>query len=159
MKRTIFRIIVILLTLLWMVVIFYFSNQSGNESSNLSTGISKSVLNLFYRDFPSFSLEKQSEMLDFTSRIIRKLAHFTEYAILGLLLFLSFNSFIKKKNFVFLATFIIGLLYSIGDEFHQSLVADRGPAVKDVVIDSLGVLAMLLIIGIIRNIQGIRKKV
>ncbi|MDE6047379.1 MAG: VanZ family protein, partial [Anaeroplasmataceae bacterium] len=41
---------------------------------------------------------------------------------------------------------------------HQYFIGGRAPAVKDVLIDSIGVLTILLLIGSILNLKRIRKK-
>jgi VanZ family protein len=38
--------------------------------------------------------------------------------------------------------------FACGDEYHQSLVAGRGPSKKDVMIDSIGVLAGIIVVRI-----------
>ncbi|MDE7100233.1 MAG: VanZ family protein, partial [Anaeroplasmataceae bacterium] len=102
--------------------------------------------------------QEQTRMLTNISYIVRKLAHYSEYAILGLFLFLAVSSFTKRQNYVFLISGFIGILYAITDEFHQSFVSDRTPMVKDVVIDSIGLITMIVFLGIIWNIKRMKKK-
>jgi VanZ family protein len=65
--------------------------------------------------------------------VLRKIAHFCEYGILGLLLARAI-----PDERVALA---VGVLYAGTDELHQHFVAGRHAAVRDVAIDSAGVLA------------------
>ncbi|GIW48525.1 MAG: hypothetical protein KatS3mg079_001 [Caloramator sp.] len=77
--------------------------------------------------------------------IIRKAAHFTEYFILY---FLLYNALKEDLYFTPSTVFalVITFLYAASDEFHQSFVPGRGPAFRDVLIDtSGGVLCMLVI--------------
>jgi VanZ family protein len=69
--------------------------------------------------------------------ILRKCAHVTEYAILGLLLVRA----IGRETPAFLA----GVAYAITDEFHQRFVAGRHASPIDVAIDSTGVLIGILV--------------
>ena len=47
-----------------------------------------------------------------------------------------------------------GLAYSLGDEFHQSFVSNRGASLSDCAIDTAGaILAMILIYGITRGLR------
>jgi VanZ family protein len=69
--------------------------------------------------------------------ILRKGAHVTEYAILGLLLMRA----IGRE----LPTFLIGVGYAITDEVHQHFVTGRHSSPIDVAIDSTGVLIGLLV--------------
>ena len=62
--------------------------------------------------------------------VLRKLAHVTEYAVLGFLL---------ARAAPLAAAFALGVLYAVSDELHQSFVSGRQGAPRDVAIDALGV--------------------
>jgi VanZ family protein len=70
---------------------------------------------------------------------LRKGAHLTEYAILGLLL----TRAIGRE----LPAFLLGVAYAITDELHQHFVTGRHASPFDVAIDSTGVLIGVLIFG------------
>ena len=63
--------------------------------------------------------------------VLRKLAHTTEYAILGLLL-------LRATGRMSVA-FVLATLYAVTDELHQSFVAGRHASPLDVAIDAAGV--------------------
>ena len=70
---------------------------------------------------------------------IRKLAHFLEFALLGLLLCRSFSAF-GVKNFTATGYILfLGLLAAVVDEYIQSFSPGRGSMVKDVLLDFSGV--------------------
>ena len=72
--------------------------------------------------------------------LIRKLAHLTEYFVLGLLLFRAFKSDsgeLKAWRWACYSLLAIVLL-AAGDEFHQSFVGTRTASIMDVGIDTLG---------------------
>lgn len=97
--------------------------------------------------FSSFHKLQASEIAwkDF---IIRKTAHFLEYAILCFLFFRAFRkttSFSQVKILFF--SFILTFFYAITDEYHQTWVAGRSGRVIDVGIDSLGAVFGLLFSG------------
>jgi VanZ family protein len=77
------KIIKILLVVIWMGVIFSFSSDNKNASDNKSS----SVIITIYHFFNNKELSKQEEkqIIEKYAYPIRKLAHFTEYFILGLL--------------------------------------------------------------------------
>ena len=85
--------------------------------------------------------------------LLRKIAHFTEFAALGACLGWWFGILEKRK--------IMALVYSFGaaclDETIQVFVPDRGPGLKDVAIDTCGAAVGLglLILGqkLARKIQ------
>jgi hypothetical protein len=62
---------------------------------------------------------------------LRKLAHAAEYAVLGALL-------VRATGRGGLAL-VVGTLYAVSDELHQTLVAGRTGSPVDVAIDALGV--------------------
>jgi VanZ family protein len=71
--------------------------------------------------------------------ILRKGAHVTEYAILGLLLVRALGRE--------LPAFLVGVAYAITDELHQHFVGGRHSSPIDVAIDSTGVLIGVLILA------------
>ena len=74
--------------------------------------------------------------------LLRKVAHFTEFAALGMLLAWLHGMLQKGK----LRSFLWGVLAASVDETIQRFVPDRGPAVKDVCIDSAGVLTGIILL-------------
>ena len=74
--------------------------------------------------------------------LLRKIAHFTEFAALGMLLAWLHGMLQKGK----LRPFLWGVAAASADETIQCFVPDRGPAVKDVCIDSAGVLTGIILL-------------
>ena len=74
--------------------------------------------------------------------LLRKLAHFSEFAMLGLLLTWLFGMLQKKP----IVAFGLGFLAACMDETIQRFVPDRGPSFRDVLIDSSGVLTGMLLL-------------
>ena len=77
--------------------------------------------------------------------LLRKIAHFTEFAALGTLLGWLFGM-LRKGN---LPPILLGMAAACVDETIQIFVPGRGPGLKDVAIDTAGVLTglVLLLIG------------
>lgn len=74
--------------------------------------------------------------------ILRKITHILEYAILT---FLLFRALVKEKiSFIktLILAVIITFLYSVSDEYHQTFVLGRQGSLKDIGIDSIGILLM-----------------
>lgn len=137
-----------------MVMIFCFSAQTGVESGAMSGRITRWVLSLVVPGFGDFSQEKQEAIRSTVSFVVRKLAHFSEYALLGFSLMLHIAQIEKKitVRLPWLWSWAVGTLYAASDEFHQGFVAGRGPSVRDVMIDSSGVIAgTLLLLWIIQR--------
>ena len=138
----------LLLVIAVMGMIYSFSAQTGEESGAMSGRITTWVLNMVVPGFGEFSPEKQETIRSTVGFVVRKLAHFSEYALLGLTLMLHIAQ-IQKKIFVrlpWLWAWGVGTLYAASDEFHQGFVAGRGPSVRDVTIDSAGVIAGTLLL-------------
>jgi len=70
--------------------------------------------------------------------VLRKLAHFCEYAILGALL-------LRARDRTELAV-AAGVVYAATDELHQHFVPGRHAALRDVAIDAAGVLAGVVLL-------------
>lgn len=134
------KIISWLLVMIWMGIIFYLSHQPATQSNELSTGITQKIIK---------SVEKVATNLDIDTRnfnhIIRKMAHFTAYFILGVLVLNAIKQSYSLDIKWALASIIICILYAISDEVHQAFIPGRGPAVFDVLIDSLGATTGILL--------------
>ena len=137
----------IVLTLLPVVVImgmiFYFSAQPAEDSGAMSSGLTISILSALVPNFQKLTPEEQRSLCGVVEVIIRKLGHFSEYAVLGFALMLHIQQ-IKKQISVrlpWLWAWGVGALYAVSDELHQGFVPGRSPMVTDVLIDSGGVIA------------------
>lgn len=99
------------------------SSFNSVESSNQSNIIVNLIVDIF--NFSNIST---------VSNVIRKLAHFTEYLILGILVANMLREYDKKAY----VSIIICILYAISDEVHQLFVPGRSCQVLDMFIDTIG---------------------
>lgn len=138
-----------------MVMIFCFSAQTGEQSGAMSGRVTTGIINLFVLDFEDMTAQEQESLRYTVGLVIRKLAHFSEYALLGFTLMLHIRQIGKRTtvHLPWLWAWIVGTLYAASDEFHQGFVADRGPSFFDVMIDSSGVITgtMLLFLFLLRR--------
>jgi len=124
--------------LLWMVLISF---ASGHEFSAINTG--QVFRQLILKIFPHLS-EEGVAAIHF---LIRKLAHFSEYAVLGVLSARAFASSLNdllRRHWFQLALLLI-VCYALLDEFHQSFVPGRTASIYDSAIDVVGGLCALLV--------------
>ena len=113
----------ILLVILWMLLIFIMSSANSTESNSQSNYIVDIIANIL-----------NINNLNKLSYIIRKLAHLSEYFILGMLT----NNMVKIHNKKTIISVIICILYAVSDEIHQSFVPGRSAQIIDILIDSIG---------------------
>ena len=121
------KIIKIILVILWMTLIFCFSNQKSDDSSKVSDGVIKNTIGRVF----NISDDNISQFV----KPVRKAAHFTIYLILGLLVLNCFSIFDKKTIII---SILICLLYAISDEIHQIFISGRSAEILDIIIDTLG---------------------
>ena len=138
--------------ILWMVVIFLFSAQTDRQSGNLSGGIVRWFVALIYRGFDNFSMERQTAILESWHLLIRKGAHFSEYAVLAMLIANALRSCGKLRWFL---PVVISALYAVTDEIHQYFVPGRACRLLDMGIDTCG--AMFGTVLFLLGIQFIKK--
>jgi len=123
----------------WLVFIFFASSDNFN-AGNTSRIIGPLILWLF----PSTS----PETLAVVHSLTRKLAHFTEYAILGFLAARAFRTSphpaIKQRWFWICIALVV--IYALLDEYHQSFVPSRTASIHDSLIDMAGGLTVLIFI-------------
>lgn len=144
-KINILRAILVILLVGIFYIIFGFSNQNAEQSGSISRKITVNITKNI-KSIQELEETKKEEMLGKIEHIIRKLAHFSLYTIVGILTMSLMSTYnIKKSNRICLS-FAIGLLYAVSDEIHQSFIPGRGPAVGDVLIDSCGVIAGIVIV-------------
>lgn len=84
---------------------------------------------------------------EFWNFVLRKAAHITEYFILTALLARAIAGTwvdLSKKSILSLAA-AFSVLYAISDEIHQSFIPGRWGTLKDVLVDSCGIMIFVLI--------------
>jgi VanZ family protein len=119
----------------WMVVIFIFSTDHFSDARTTAALLRPTI-----------------------SWVIRKLAHWTEYFILAVLLMRALNArsagMITKGHLLW--SVIWAVTYAIIDEWHQTFVLSRQGRVGDVTIDAIGALCGALAFyahAVIRNVK------
>lgn len=79
------KILLPVLALCWMMVIFWFSAAPAPESSEMSYTVGLQIGKIAVADFDAWTTEEQNAFAEKIEYPIRKMAHATEYAILGML--------------------------------------------------------------------------
>ncbi len=152
-KKRIFRLASTVMLAGWMAVIFLFSAQPAVESSKVSGGVAYRIVSRADRIF-GMDLQEE-ELLRYTERLdhpIRKAAHMSEYAVLGVAAFLFFAGRGWKGRKCYIFSLVFSGLYAATDEIHQLFVPGRAGRCSDVVIDTLGAAAGLLALWLLGKI-------
>lgn len=136
--------------ILMMYVIFSFSSADGVESASLSYAVSVKAVEVVNQVADKhWTQERIDYCADRIHYYVRKCAHMTEYAVLAIAV--SFPLYVYGMHGILLM-FVAGCIcvaFAAGDEYHQLFVAGRSGSVRDVCIDSIGVLAGIIFVRII----------
>lgn len=132
-----------------MSLIYGFSAESGEASGDRSHGVTQGIVEVIVPSYPTMPPEEQEATVEKFHLPIRKIAHFCEFALLGLLTAAFMNTLGKGKKWLWwVIPAVFCLMYAISDEVHQ-IFAQRGPAVKDVMIDFMGSLTGIVLMNLL----------
>lgn len=133
----------------WMIFIFFMSQQPGDKSSEQSE--------IVVKIFTLLGIDLNSYFGDLATFIVRKGAHFTEYFILFILGYRVILLYLDRRRARIYAVLMV-FLYACSDEFHQYFIPGRGPAFRDVIIDTFGGIAGCVFSVIYDKIRPNRNK-
>lgn len=149
----------VILLILWMIVIFLFSNEPALESTKVTHEVTKTVVNLVGNVIGHKVNENEMQtIIDQSFLFVRKSAHFLEYLVLGLLMINVLKDYYSVDKIVFLVSLLLCMIYACSDEFHQLFITGRSCQMKDVFIDTSGSFLGILIYYLLYKILQIKKK-
>lgn len=134
----------LLLIIIWMILVFSFSNQTNTISTGVSSKLTIKIVN-FLHITDGCTEDNAKIVVSNINHIIRKVAHYSIYALGGFLIYLEMALYKITFKFKVIFTQLIGSIYACTDEFHQSFVPGRSSEIRDVIIDSFGVLGGIII--------------
>lgn len=161
----------LIFTILWMIMIFSFSARPAEVSSEDSRSVGLLIGEIFIPGFEERSAEAQNKFAEKVDHPVRKAAHASEYAALGMLTAGAYiaggavdgdktNNKMKanvrnsrKKTSIsrgILIPWAITTAFAATDELHQLFVPGRSGQVSDVLLDSAGAMTGLAVLGGIR---------
>ena len=132
-----------------MAFIFFQSALPADLSSRESGRVVDLLVRLFQGIMP---IDRQTMVF-----IVRKGAHFAEYTILGGFLVPAVTEWMavdktpvpdSVRN-IRIISWLVGTLYAVTDEIHQFYVPGRSCELRDIGIDSCGVLAGVLVVSLL----------
>ena len=145
---------------LLMIIIFLFSAKPAVNSNESSLSIASRILTT-YEDVADvhFSETERITKLNEINHVIRKGAHFSEYALLAntIALHLLVLGFSKRK--LYLYSVVLTSFYAATDELHQKFVEGRSGQLSDVFIDASGaVVGAFFFVLLISIVSQYRRK-
>lgn len=143
MKTKVKRIIFAILIIVNCIIIFNFSSQNSEKSNETSGVIVNKVVDSVAKVNKKVKKEELEEQVSFW---VRKLAHFSIYTLLGIFLINEANTFEITKKRKIIICILFGALYAISDEFHQGFVGGRSPEIRDVCIDTCGIIFGIILV-------------
>lgn len=145
-----------LLSVICMIFIFVMSSRDAVVSTQDSQTIGRVIAGFWISDFDKMDGMQQQLIVDNLDFVVRKAAHATEFAVLTLFLiftlgkeFVAVDRSIEEMARVRISSyknaFFVSAIYAVSDEIHQIFVAGRACQLRDVLIDCLGALVMIIL--------------
>ncbi|MGB4657766.1 MAG: VanZ family protein [Mobilitalea sp.] len=135
---------------LTMLVIFCFSAQPVIASSKSSQVIVNIIFDLYEKISNTPLLDGiRTQKMEIMEHIVRKGAHFSEYAFLANMIMLHLAVWGRKRKELIGLSILLSTIYAVTDEFHQIFVPGRAGRVSDVLIDASGAIVGTLIFCIL----------
>ena len=107
--------------ILWTGIIFAFSSQVATDSRELSRGVTVKIAEVIKKVRPNTEIN-----VYLFNRKIRKLAHFFNYMVLGMITTLVLKKKMLGNKKIFLLSILFCILITSLDEYYQSFISGRG---------------------------------
>jgi VanZ family protein len=126
---------------------FFIFSAAGEVSGNLSYKISYEIVEMKSELLSeNLSSEELAYKADGIHYYVRKAAHMTEYFLLAIAISFPLYVYGVRGIWLMLLAGIVCVGFAGLDEYHQSFVGGRTPAIKDVGIDSSGAFIGILLV-------------
>ena len=141
----------IIMIIYYSSIIWSFSAQPAVESATES----KSITSFLYDKISVYSkkirIMGKDDFVRKTDKIIRKCAHFILFFVFSIILYGYVNCFGRDDLVSVLTVLVAGVIVAGCDEIHQLFVEGRGGQLRDVLLDSSGVMAGGFLSSFIKN--------
>ena len=146
-KYCIFRLILCVLIILWCVLIFCMSSENAQVSGDRSEGV---VVRLINSLLSIFGIDSSNKVLvDSIEVLVRKSAHISLYFVLSVLTSLFAYTYAIRFEYRYISVFLFSYFYASSDEIHQLYVPGRSGSIKDVLIDSIGIILGIVFVRVL----------
>lgn len=131
-------------------LIFSFSSQTGDVSSQLSYKVSYQIVTIgseiMNKDISENGVDYY---IDKIHGPVRKLAHMTEYFCLAVAIAFPFYVYGLRGFSLLIVAGVICFCCACADEYYQSMVSGRTPAKRDVAVDCIGAFFGIMLVRIV----------
>ena len=138
----------LIFTCLWGYLIMFFSGEDAEESGSRSAEILVKIVNAVAPS-ADITLENYNSFaaLENMERVIRKMAHMTEYGVLAALVWATLFGFAAlSRKLAYLIPVLCVIILGTCDEINQTTVSGREGSWIDVAIDAAGAVIAVYII-------------
>lgn len=153
-KKIIFTIVLVVFAIAWIAGIYKLSGMNADSSGSTS----KNVISIFIEDgidvtnrYGITNIDANSAKIDKLSAImnmpLRKVMHAFVYFVLAIIILFTINYYQDNKRYIFsiIITLALIIIAASFDEFHQTFVDGRSGNIKDVIIDTIGAIAGIVL--------------
>lgn len=138
-------ILVWLPAVLWYSLIWLLSAQTAEQSTVVSDTVTENVLVAGGSGYNSVETAVQESIGVLLSFFIRKGAHIFLFFVLALLVWFALVQLIRHRPRRAAAVAVLCILLAASDELHQKMVPGRSGELRDVLVDTAGILIALLL--------------
>lgn len=158
-RQAVTLVAAVMLLLLYMMI-FSFSAQDAEQSGGLSHRISETCVEIAESVAGrAWTDVVKGQLVDAFEHPIRKMAHFMEYCYMGVLVYAMWCPWLERGRRLYGLVVIWVFLSAAGDEFHQLFVPGRYGSFSDVMLDTCGGIAGLLLgLGVKKIIRHVVKR-
>lgn len=150
--KHVIRYILIICIIVLCCKIFALSSQDGGVSAGTSRQFTEILLK-------TLGLECNDRIIEIINPVIRKVAHFSVYMLLGFLTMCTCETFKWQRVYKFDFSTMFAFVFACSDELHQRLVPGRSGEFADVCLDTVGaMLGVLIVLAIALICVQIKKK-
>ncbi|MCR5746120.1 MAG: VanZ family protein, partial [Lachnospiraceae bacterium] len=123
-KVTFGNILRVIPALIWMYLIYWFSDKPAVQSQVQSEGLSLQIIKTVAK-YVYIPEESQPELALSIEGYVREVAHFIEYAILFILVYFAVKAFFDESKKAIIISLAFCFLFACSDEIHQLFVPGR----------------------------------
>lgn len=139
MKKLAVTVVAALLLVILYRIIFGFSAQDSEQSGSLSLMISEKCIELVNSiSGRHWSDVVMGELAVYFEHPLRKLAHFSEYTCMGILVYTMWRPWKKRDKRIYSIEVLWVFISAAFDELHQYFVPGRYSSFADVLLDTCG---------------------